>query len=69
MTTKKTKVVATVPATKTQRIKKKLSEGTTWAGLLTVAAAVASGGATVLTSPTLLTQIAGGIALILAKEG
>lgn len=49
--------------------KKKLSEGTTWAGLFTIAAAIATGGVSVLTDPALLTQIAGGIALVIAREG
>lgn len=55
--------------TRSQQVKKKLSEPTTWAGLLTVAAAIASGGASVLADPAMLAQVASGIALVFAREG
>lgn len=43
-------------------------QGTTWAGALTVGAAVANGGVAALTNPVMIAQICSGIALILAKE-
>lgn len=43
-------------------------QGTTWAGVLTVGAAVATGGVAALTNPVVIAQICSGVALILAKE-
>lgn len=49
-------------------IKKVLREPSTWAGLLSIAAAVLTGGAGALTDPVLLSQIGAGLALVLTKE-
>lgn len=46
-----------------------LTEPTTWAGLLTVAATVATGGVGALTSPTAWAQLGAGLALVFAREG
>lgn len=46
-----------------------LREPTTWAGLLSIAAAVATGGVENVFSPTLWSQLGAGCALIFAKEG
>lgn len=46
-----------------------LREPSTWAGLLSIAAAIATGGASVLTDPILLAQVGTGIGLVLAREG
>lgn len=59
--------IASTPAL-TVSIRKRLSEPTTWAGVLTVLAAAMTGGTSLLTDPTVLTQVAAGIALVLAKE-
>lgn len=61
------KPIATTPAL-TVSIRKRLSEPTTWAGILTVLTAAMTGGTSLLTDPTVLTQVAAGIALVLAKE-
>lgn len=63
---KKTAVAA---AKAPRTVKALLSEGTTWAGLLTIAAAVATGGASVFTDPLILSEVGAGIALIFAREG
>lgn len=49
-------------------IKKVLREPSTWAGLLSIAAACLTGGASALTDPVLLSQIGAGLALVLTKE-
>lgn len=46
-----------------------LREPTTWAGILTVGATIATGGVSVLTDPLMLSKIGAGLALVLAKEG
>lgn len=61
------KPIATTPAP-TVSIRKRLSEPTTWAGIFTMLAAAMTGGTSLLTDPTVLTQVATGIALVLAKE-
>lgn len=43
-------------------------QGTTWAGIFTIASAVATGGASVLLDPMLLSQIGAGIALLIAEN-
>lgn len=50
-------------------IKQIATEPTTWAGILTVATSILSGGVTALTDPKVLTQVAAGLSLILAREG
>lgn len=45
-----------------------LKQGTTWAGLFSIAAAIATGGTSVLLDPVLLTQIGAGISLIVAEN-
>lgn len=45
-----------------------LKQGSTWAGIFSIAAAVASGGATALTDPTVMTTIGAGIALLFAEN-
>lgn len=58
------------PAARKRRgVRELLTEPTTWAGLLTVGAAIATGGMSVLVDPLLLTELGAGLALILAKEG
>lgn len=51
-------------------LKKKplLKQGTTWAGLFTIAAAIATGGTSLLTDPTALTAVSSGIALLFAEN-
>lgn len=49
-------------------IKKVVREPSTWAGLLTVAAAFLTGGASALTDPVLLSQIGAGLSMIALKE-
>lgn len=46
-----------------------LKEPSTWAGLFTVAAAVVSGGGSMLTDPSLVLNAIAGLGLVLAKEG
>lgn len=46
-----------------------MREPTTWAGLFSIGAAVATGGASLLTDPVFLTKVGAGLALVLAKEG
>lgn len=45
------------------------SEPSTWAGVLSIAAAVITGGASVFADPALMTSVAAGLALVLTKEG
>lgn len=45
-----------------------LKQGTTWAGLFSIAAAIATGGTSVLLDPILLTQIGAGIGLLVAEN-
>lgn len=45
-----------------------LKQGTTWAGILSIAAAVAAGGTSILADPTALGTIGAGIALIFAEN-
>lgn len=45
-----------------------LKQGTTWAGILSIAAAVATGGTSILADPTALGAIGAGIALIFAEN-
>lgn len=52
----------------TSRLKKKAKQKTSWAGLLTIVAAVMTGGASALTDPALLAQVGAGLALVLAPE-
>lgn len=43
-------------------------QGTTWAGILSIGAAIATGGASVLTDPVLLQTVGAGIALLVAEN-
>lgn len=45
-----------------------LKQGTTWAGIFTIAAAIASGGASALLDPTIFTMIGSGVALLFAEN-
>lgn len=64
------KVEPTKPAAGKRRgVRELLTEPTTWAGLLTAGAAIATGGMSVFMDPLLLTELGAGLALILAKEG
>lgn len=45
------------------------SESSTWAGILSIGAAIITGGVSTLTNPALLTSIGVGTSLILTKEG
>lgn len=47
----------------------RFKEPSTWAGVLSIACALATGGASVLVDPMLQGQIISGLGLILAKEG
>lgn len=49
-------------------VAKRLSEPTTWAGLLSLAAIVGAQGLAALAQPTVLMQAAAGIALVFSKE-
>lgn len=56
--------------TSTKRTAREIfSEPSTWAGVLSVIAAVITGGVSTFTDPALLTSIGAGISLILTKEG
>lgn len=68
MTTVRKDTARTKSKPDSKTVKQKLREPTTWAGFFTIAAAVATGGVPLLTDPVLLTQVASGIALVLAKE-
>lgn len=57
-----------VGTTPKRSIKQMVTEPTTWAGLFTIGMAVATGGASLLTDPQLLAQVAAGLSLVLAKE-
>lgn len=50
-------------------IRQILSEPTTWAGFMTIAAALATGSISALTDPVILGQVGAGLALVLAREG
>lgn len=66
----RTKTAKTKVGQKSNRtIKQIATEPTTWAGLLTVAASILSGGVAALADPIVLTQVAAGLSLILAREG
>lgn len=56
-------------AVKRRGFRELLTEPTTWAGLFTAGAAIATGGMSVLVDPLLLTELGAGLALILAREG
>lgn len=61
----------TVPVTLEGGTPKKrpfMLQGTTWAGILSIGAAIATGGASVLTDPVLLQTIGAGIALLVAEN-
>lgn len=61
---------ATSPLNKTRRFSmERLSEPSTWGGILAVAAAITTGGASVLADPILLGQIAAGLGMVFSKEG
>lgn len=45
-----------------------LKQGTTWAGIFSIAAAIATGGASVLTDPQAISAIGAGIALLFAEN-
>lgn len=45
-----------------------LKQGTTWAGILSIAAAIATGGVSVLTDPLMIAQIGAGIGLLVAEN-
>lgn len=61
---------ATSPSNKTRRFSmERLSEPSTWGGILAVAAAIITGGASVLADPILLGQIAAGLGMVFSKEG
>lgn len=59
---------AAQPQTSAARLKRMAREPSTYAGLLTVLAAVVTGGASVLTDPSLLAQLGSGLALIFTRE-
>lgn len=58
---------ANPPAKRT--VREIFSEPSTWAGILSIIAAIITGGTSTLTDPASLTSIGAGISLILAKEG
>lgn len=61
---------ATSPSSETRRFSmERLSEPSTWGGILAVAAAITTGGASVLADPVLLGQIAAGLGMVFSKEG
>lgn len=62
------KVVAAQPVAKGSVARKRLSEPSTWAGLLSIAALVATKGATALYEPGNIMAAASGLALIFTKE-
>lgn len=45
-----------------------LKQGTTWAGIFSIAAAIATGGVSVLTDPYMIAQIGAGIGLLIAEN-
>lgn len=45
-----------------------LKQGTTWAGVFTVAAAIASGGVAAFLDPMMIAQIGAGVALLFAEN-
>lgn len=49
-------------------IGRKIRQPSTYAGLLTIGAAVLTGGTSVLTDPLLLSQLGAGLALVLTEE-
>lgn len=49
-------------------VAKRLSEPTTWAGLLSLAAIISTQGVAALAQPNVLMQAAAGIALVFSKE-
>lgn len=49
-------------------VKELLKEPSTWAGIFAIAGAFATGGASALTDPALLSTISSGLALVLTKE-
>lgn len=51
-----------------QSAKPFLKQGTTWAGIFSIAAAVATGGASVLTDPYMVAQIGAGLGLLFAEN-
>lgn len=61
------KTIAPAPQARTAR--QLFKEPTTWAGLLTIGTAIATGGASLLTDPIMWGKVGAGLALILAKEG
>lgn len=54
---------------KTRTVTEILREPSTWAGILSIGAAFATGGASALADPATLSSIGAGLALILTKEG
>lgn len=65
-----TKTQPSTASPKPQRsVREVLREPTTWAGLLSIGAAIATGGASALLDPSLCAQVGAGLALILAREG
>lgn len=70
MATKKTATEKSVATTKTNRtLKQILLEKSTWCGLLTIGAALATGGLTSWLNPSTLPFLTAGVGLILTKEG
>ena len=59
----------TVTPKPTRSAREILREPTTWAGVLSIGAAIATGGASALLDPGLCAQIGAGLALIFAREG
>lgn len=62
------RVAAPVVVESTTRKKPFFMQGTTWAGILSIGAAIAAGGASALADPVLLQTIGAGIALLIAEN-
>lgn len=56
-------------AKRPRTVKEILREPSTWAGILSIGAAFATGGVSALVNPATLSSIGAGLALILTKEG
>lgn len=60
---------ASAKAKAPRSVKTILMEPSTWAGILSIGAAFATGGASALANPATLASIGAGLSLILTKEG
>lgn len=54
---------------RSRSVREILMEPSTWAGIMSIGAAFATGGASALANPATLSSIGAGLALILTKEG